>query len=105
VPDLVAGGQVDGAGAVVAGERVLAGELARFAARWEHRRWAVEGCHRTGRSLAQRLVADGETVLDVPAKLAARVPMYSQGQALSMAGSLGNRPPSPGHGTPGDRRR
>ena len=36
------------------------GELAGFAARWEHRRWAVEGCHGAGRSLAQRLVADGE---------------------------------------------
>ena len=54
------------------------GQLARFAARWEHRRWA-EGCHGAGRSLAQRLVADGEAVLDVPAKLAARVRVYSRG--------------------------
>ena len=43
------------------------------------RRWAVEGCRGAGRSLAQRLVADGEVVLDVPAKLAARVRVYSQG--------------------------
>jgi transposase len=55
------------------------GQLARFAARWEQRRWAVEGCHGAGRFLAQRLVADGEAVLDVPAKLAARVRMYSRG--------------------------
>jgi len=55
------------------------GQLARFAARWEQRRWAVEGCHGAGRSLAQRLVADGEKVLDVPAKLAARVRVYSRG--------------------------
>jgi transposase len=55
------------------------GQLARFAARWEHRRWAVEGCHGAPRSLAQRLVADGEMVLDVPAKLAARVRVYSRG--------------------------
>jgi transposase len=54
------------------------GQLARFAARWEQRRWAVEGCHGAGRSLAQRLAADGETVLDVPAKLAARVRVYSR---------------------------
>jgi transposase len=54
-------------------------ELARFAARWKHRRWAVEGCHGAGRSLAQRLVADGERVVDVPAKLAARVRVFSQG--------------------------
>lgn len=54
-------------------------QLAGFAARWEERRWAVEGCFGAGRSLAQRLVADGESVLDVPAKLAARVRVYSQG--------------------------
>ena len=39
----------------------------------------VEGCHGAGRALAQRLVGDGELVLDVPAKLAARVRVYSQG--------------------------
>jgi hypothetical protein len=55
------------------------GQLARFAARWEQRRWAVEGCFGAGRALAQRLVADGEAVLDVPAKLAARVRVYSRG--------------------------
>src|SRR5262249_4594006 len=53
-------------------------QLRGFADRWEQRRWAVEGCHGAGRSLAQRLVADGEPVLDVPAKLAARVRVYSQ---------------------------
>jgi transposase len=53
--------------------------LAGFARRWEDRRWAVEGCRGAGRSLAQRLVADGGVVLDVPAKLAARVRVYSQG--------------------------
>jgi transposase len=55
------------------------GQLAGVAARWEQRRWAMEGCFGAGRSLAQRLVAEGETVLDVPAKLAARVRVYSQG--------------------------
>lgn len=54
-------------------------ELRSFAGQWSNRRWAVEGCHGAGRSLAQRLVAGGETVLDVPAKLAARVRVYSQG--------------------------
>jgi NAD(P)-dependent dehydrogenase (short-subunit alcohol dehydrogenase family) len=29
----------------------------------------VEGAHGIGRALAQRLVSDGEQVLDVPAKL------------------------------------
>jgi transposase len=36
------------------------------------RLWAVEGCQGAGRHLAQRLVADGETVVDVPANLSAR---------------------------------
>jgi transposase len=48
-------------------------QLTAFAGRWSQRRWAVGGCFGAGRSLAQRLVADGEMVLDVPAKLAARV--------------------------------
>jgi transposase len=54
-------------------------QLTVFAGRWSQRRWAVEGCFGAGRSLAQRLVADGERVLDVPAKLAARVRVYSRG--------------------------
>ena len=53
--------------------------LTAFADRWTQRRWAVEGCRGAGRSLAQRLAADGELVLDVPAKLAARVRVYSRG--------------------------
>jgi transposase len=42
--------------------------------------WAVEGCNGIGRHIAQRLVADGETVLDVPAKLSARVRVFDTGQ-------------------------
>jgi transposase len=44
------------------------------------RTWAVEGCGGIGRHIAQRLVADGETVLDVPAKLSARVRVFATGQ-------------------------
>jgi hypothetical protein len=44
------------------------------------RAWAVEGCQGIGRHLAQRLVADGETVIDVPAKLSARARVFSTGQ-------------------------
>jgi hypothetical protein len=54
-------------------------EMMLFARRWRCRRWAVEGCHGAGRSLAQRLVAKEEVVLDVPAKLAARIRVFSQG--------------------------
>ena len=53
--------------------------LCAWAARWPERRWAVEGAHGIGRALAQRLVGDGEQVLDVPAKLAARVRVLSVG--------------------------
>src|SRR3954470_19495770 len=41
--------------------------------------WAVEGSNGAGRSLAQRLLADGEHVVDVPAKLAARARMLDTG--------------------------
>lgn len=41
--------------------------------------WAVEGANGIGRSIAQRLVAAGEHVVDVPAKLATRVRIYSTG--------------------------
>jgi hypothetical protein len=54
-------------------------QLQSFADQWADHRWAVEGCHGAGRSLAQRLVGGGEIVFDVPAKLAARVRVYSQG--------------------------
>ena len=54
-------------------------DLKTFVRRWSKRRFAVEGCHGAGRSLSQRLVADGEVVLDVPPKLAARVRVFSQG--------------------------
>src|SRR5438132_5349752 len=48
--------------------------------RYPQRTWAVEGCNGIGRHIAQRLLADGETVLDVPAKLAARARVFATGQ-------------------------
>lgn len=48
---------------------------------WPQRRWAIEGAHGVGRPLAQRLLADGESVVDVPAKLAARVRVFDTGNA------------------------
>jgi transposase len=47
--------------------------------RHRDRQWAVEGCNGTGRHLAQRLIADGETVIDVPAKLSARTRALATG--------------------------
>lgn len=46
----------------------MAGYLAmlRDARRWPERVWAVEGCSGIGRHIANRLLADGEQVVDVP---------------------------------------
>ena len=65
-------------------ERVLARErfandkagyraMKHFAAGHRDRVWAVEGARGVGAGLAQRLVVEGEQVLNVPAKLSARV--------------------------------
>ena len=61
-----------------AGYRAMTGYVR---AQWPHHVWAVEGAHGMGRPLAQRLLAQGETVLDVPAKLAARVRVFDTGNA------------------------
>ena len=50
-------------------------------AQWPHRVWAVEGAQGVGRPVAQRLLAGGEPVWDVPAKPAARVRAFDTGQA------------------------
>jgi transposase len=55
-----------------AGYAALKRYVSRFGEGVEDRLWAVEGANGTGRSLAQRLLADGERVADVPAKLSAR---------------------------------
>lgn len=51
-----------------------------YAKRWPERVWAIEGCNGAGRHIAIRLVADGETVVDVPAKLSARARVFVSGQ-------------------------
>jgi transposase len=55
-------------------------EMLAAGRRFPDRVWAVEGCGGIGRHIAQRLVADGEPVLDVPAKLSARVRVFDTGQ-------------------------
>lgn len=47
-----------------------------------YRVWAVEGANGAGRPLARRLVAAGEQVVDVPAKLAARVWLFDTGTTI-----------------------
>jgi transposase len=55
--------------------------LERWAKRFPKRRWAVENAGGLGRHLAQRLAAAGESVVDVPPKLSARVRVLSSGNA------------------------
>ena len=47
---------------------------------WPQRMWAIEGCQGIGRHIANRLLADGEHVVDVPPKLSARTRMFATGQ-------------------------
>ena len=54
--------------------------VSRFAAAPDDRVWAVEGCHGIGRHIAHRLLSAGESVVDVPPKLSARVRVFATGQ-------------------------
>jgi transposase len=54
-------------------DRIGYRDMKTFARAFRERTWAVEGARGVGAGLAQRLVAEGEPVLDVPAKLSARV--------------------------------
>jgi transposase len=53
--------------------------LRRFADRWPDPTWAIEGASGLGAPLTAPLRTDGIDVVDVPAKLAARVRMLSTG--------------------------
>ena len=53
--------------------------MRRQVAAFPDRTWAVEGSSGAGRPLAQRLLADGEMVVDVPAKLSARARLFDTG--------------------------
>jgi transposase len=55
--------------------------LERWAKRFPERRWAVENAGGLGRHLAVRLASSGESVVDVPPKLSARVRVLSSGNA------------------------
>ena len=65
-------------GADTTGYRLMLGYVGR---QWPHHGGGVVGAKGVGRPRAQRLLADGETVVDVPAKLAARVRVFDTGNA------------------------
>jgi transposase len=46
--------------------------MLRYGQQFPERTWAIEGCNGIGKHLAERLLADGELVVDVPPKLSAR---------------------------------
>ncbi len=82
---------LDATGRVVGKLRVAATKttlerLVRWAERWPDRIWAVEGAAGLGHLLAQRLVASEETVLDVPATLAARARLLGRGHGRKTDG-------------------
>ncbi|WP_433664708.1 IS110 family transposase [Nocardia sp. CA-128927] len=54
-------------------------EMLTAGRKFGNRVWAVEGCNGIGRHIAHRLVHDGETVLDVPAKLSAQIRVFATG--------------------------
>jgi transposase len=54
--------------------------LLAYAKQWPQRTWAIEGCQGIGRHVANRLLADGEEVVDVPPKLSARARVFATGQ-------------------------
>lgn len=75
---------VDGRGVLLEHASFVTGRsglrsLVRWAKRFPNRRWAVEGANGLGHLLARHLVALGEKVVDVPAKLSARVRVLSVG--------------------------
>ena len=55
--------------------------LERWARRFPERRWAMENACGLGRQLAGRLAGSGESVVDVPPKLSAKVRVLSTGNA------------------------
>jgi transposase len=62
-------------------DRVGLRALERWAKRFPERRWAMENAGGLGRHLAVRLAGSGESVVDVPPKLSARVRELSTGNA------------------------
>jgi transposase len=61
--------------------RAQTGQLLAWAEPFDRRLWAIEGADGLGFLLAQQLIAAGETVVDVPATLAARTRLLSSNRS------------------------
>lgn len=68
--DVVGGGRFD---TTVEGYAAML----KYVAAWPQRVWAIEGCEGIGRHIAHRLLADGQDIVDVPAKLSARARVFA----------------------------
>ncbi len=66
--------------------KVTLERLLRWAERWADRTWAIEGAAGLGHLVAQQLAARQETVLDVPATLAARARLLARGHGRKTDG-------------------
>jgi hypothetical protein len=56
--------------------RVGYAAMTRYARQWPNRFRAIEGCQGIGRHIANRLLCDGEQVVDVPPKMSARAHVF-----------------------------
>ncbi len=54
--------------------------MLEYVTAWPQRVWAIEGCQGIGGHVANRLLAQGEQVVDVPPKLSARARVFATGQ-------------------------
>lgn len=78
--EVMAGDEVVLGGGRYATDRDGYRAMLAYGRRFPDRTWAVEGCQGIGRHIANRLLADGEQVVDVPPKLSARTRMLATGQ-------------------------
>jgi hypothetical protein len=84
---------------LVCADRRQRERLLCWAAPFEPRVWAVEGATGHGALLSQQLVSAGETVLDVPAALSARVRLLDSGRKDKTTPTMPVPPRSSRYGT------
>jgi transposase len=78
--EVMSGGEVILGGGRFGTDRDGYAAMAGYGRQWPNRVWAIEGCAGIGKHIANRLLADGEQVVDVPPKLSARARVFATGQ-------------------------